>query len=41
MSDTMRNLDMNAALTAAMVREQVGGRYDVCFQETQVTNIPF
>ena len=32
---------MHATLTEARLREQIGGRYDVCFQETKVTDAPF
>ena len=28
-------------LAGAIVREQVGGRYDICFQETRTSCIPF
>ena len=38
MSDTMRDWDMNATLTVAILREQVGDKYDVCFPETKDTH---
>ena len=30
LSDTMTDLDIKAALAASILREQTGGRYDVC-----------
>ena len=34
-------LGQNATLTEAISREQIGGRYDVVFQESKVSGIPF
>ena len=33
-------LEQNATLTEAVLREQIGGRYDVVFQESEVSGIP-
>ena len=34
-SDTMQCFDINATMTAAILREQVGGTYDVYFLQTR------
>ena len=41
LSDTMRRMGINATLTEVMLRAQLRGRCDVCFQETKLTDIPF
>ena len=41
MRDIVRELHVNAALTAAILREQLGGKCDVCCQETKVTHVSF
>ena len=37
-SETMRDFKRNATLASGMLREQIGGKWDVYFQET--SNIP-
>ena len=37
----MKEMDIVPMLAGAILREQIGGRYDICFQETRVSGIPF
>ena len=37
----MKEMDIAPMLAGAIMREQIGGRYDICFQETRVSGIPF
>ena len=37
----MKEMDIAPMLAGAILREQIGGRYDIRFQETRVTAIPF
>ena len=37
----MKEMDIAPMLAGAILREQIGGRYDICFQETRVSGIPF
>ena len=37
----MKEMDVAPMLAGAILREQIGGRYDICFQETRVSGIPF
>ena len=33
----MKEMGITFILAAAILREQIGGRYDICFQETRVS----
>ena len=37
----MKEMDITPILAAAILREQIGGRYDICFPETRVSGTPF
>ena len=37
----MKEMDIAPILAEAILREQIGGRYDICFQETRISDIPF
>ena len=37
----MKEMDIAPMLAGAIWGEWVGGRYDICFQETRVSEIPF
>ena len=37
----MKEMGIARMLAGAIVREQSGGRYDICFQETRVSGIPW
>ena len=37
----MKEFDIAPMLAVAILREQIGGRYDIWFQETRVSGIPF
>ena len=37
----MKEMDIAPMLAGSILREQLGGRYDICFQETRVSGIPF
>ena len=41
LSLVMREMGSTPILAGAILREQIGGRYDICFQETTVSGIPF
>ena len=36
----MKELGVNAILAGSILREQIGGKYEKCFQETKVCGIP-
>ena len=37
----MKEMNIAPILAGAMLREQIGGKYDICFQETRISFIPF
>ena len=37
----MKEMDITPMMAGAILREQIGGRYDICFHETRVSGIPF
>ena len=37
----MKEMNIAPVLAGAILREQIGGKYDVCFQETRISDIPF
>ena len=41
LSLVVKEMDITPFLVAAILREQIGGRYDICFQETRASGIPF
>ena len=41
LSLVMKDLDIAPMLAEAIMTEQIGGRYDKCFQETRVSGRPF
>ena len=41
LSLVMKEMDVAPMLPEAPLTEHIGGRYDICFQETRVSGIPF
>ena len=41
LSLVMKEMDIAPVLAEAILREQIGGNYDICFQETRISGIPF
>ena len=41
LSLVMREIGIAPVLAGAILREQIGGKYDNCFQETRISDIPF
>ena len=41
LSLVMKEINIAPTLAGAILREQIGGKYDVSFQDTRVLNIPF
>ena len=41
LSMVMKEMDIAPVLGGAILREQIGGKYDICFQETRISGIPF
>ena len=37
----MKEMIIAPTLAGAILREQIGGKYDICFQETRISDIPF
>ena len=37
----MKEMNIAPVLAEAILREQIGGKYDICFQETRISGIPF
>ena len=37
----MKEMDIAPVLAGAILRQQMGGKYDICFQETRISGIPF
>ena len=37
----MKEMDIAPMPAGTILREQIGGRYDICFQETRMSGIPF
>ena len=37
----MKEVKIAPVLAEAILREKVGGKYDICFQETRISGIPF
>ena len=37
----MKEMGIDPVVARAILREQIGGKYDICFQETRVTGIHF
>ena len=37
----MKDMDIAPVLAGAILREQIGGKYDICSQETRISGIPF
>ena len=40
LSLAMKEMDIALVLAGAIMRERIGGKYDICFQETRVSGIP-
>ena len=41
LSLAMKEMGIALVLVGAILRERIGGKYDICFQETGITGIPF
>ena len=41
LSLVMKEMGIAPVLAGAILREQIGGKYDICFQETRISDIPF
>ena len=41
LSLVMKEMDIASVLAGSFLREQIGGKYDICFQETRISGIPF
>ena len=41
LSLVMNEMDIAPVLAGAILRGQIGGKYDICFQETRISGIPF
>ena len=41
LSLVMKDMNIAPILAGAILREQIGGKYDICFQETRISGIPF
>ena len=41
LSLVMAEMGIDPILAQAILREQIGGKYDICYQETRITGIPF
>ena len=41
LSLVMKEMIIAPVLAEAILREQIGGKYDICFQETRISGIPF
>ena len=41
LSLVMKEMNIAPVLAVVILREQIGGRYDICFQETRISGIPF
>ena len=41
LSLVMKEMNIAPVLIEAILREQIGGKYDICFQETRISGIPF
>ena len=41
LSLVMTEMDIAPVLAGAILREQVGGTYDICFSKTRISRIPF
>ena len=41
LSLVMKEMSIAPILAGAVVKEQIRGRYDICFQETRTSGIPF
>ena len=37
----MKEMEIAPTLAGAILREQQGGKYDMCFQETRISHVPF
>ena len=40
LSLVMKEMDIALVLAGAISREQIGGKYGICFQETRISGIP-
>ena len=41
LSLVMKEMNIAPVLAVVLLREQIGGKYDICFQETRISGIPF
>ena len=41
LSLVMKEMEIAPALAGAILREQKGGKYDMCFRETRISHVPF
>ena len=41
LSLVMKGMNIALVFAGAILREQIGGKYDICFPETRISAIPF
>ena len=41
LSQVMKEMTIAPCLAGAILREQIGDKYDICFQEARISDIPF